>query len=256
MGGGGQQAPAPQPSSEERALQAQQTEALKQQNAILQKQYQEQRLIAPYLYKQAGLTPITDDAGNITGFTQQAEPAEDEITKNQKQITLLDQQRSLAALRGELPVDPALTRSLDEQEKTLHNTLRGQLGTDYLTSSAGIEALDRFTQSKNNLLDASRRGDLSLAQALGIQSQQASEQTQAQLMGRLSGAVQSPLTTAQAFGQNAQGFGGAAGIYGNQSALAAQVASSNAQLRSANRGQLLGAGAGLAGAGIAAAAII
>jgi len=49
--------------------------------------------------------------------------------------------------QGNLDVDPALTQQLGQQERLLNEQLRRQLGPDYATSSAGIEALQRFRQT-------------------------------------------------------------------------------------------------------------
>ena len=64
MGGGGG---TPKPSSEERQLQAAQTQSLGFQNQMLRQQYADQQLLAPLLYKQAGLTPIYENAAAVPG---------------------------------------------------------------------------------------------------------------------------------------------------------------------------------------------
>jgi hypothetical protein len=53
---------------------------------------------------------------------------------------------------GNLDVDPAMVQQFGQQEQLLNEQLRRQLGPDYATSSAGIEALGRFQQGRQAAL--------------------------------------------------------------------------------------------------------
>lgn len=53
---------------------------------------------------------------------------------------------------GKLDVDPMLVQQLGDQERVLHEQLRRNLGPDAANSSAGIEALSKFNQFRNNTL--------------------------------------------------------------------------------------------------------
>src|SRR4029077_3033366 len=112
--GGSTTPSAPPVSRQEQDLMAQQTALLKQQQAMTQKSFDTQNLLAPFLYKSLGLTPTMDAHGNVTGFSQA--PVDTTIADQQKAITgqLLDREQQ--ALSGNLPVDPALLRTLDESE--------------------------------------------------------------------------------------------------------------------------------------------
>lgn len=80
----------------------------------------------------------------------------------------LIRQRTLAALKGELPVNPALLRELGQGEEQLRAQLMKQLGTGYETSTPGIEALAQFNQRKSELLEGARRGDLQLGEQMNF----------------------------------------------------------------------------------------
>lgn len=54
----------PGPSKEERNLQTQQANALRQQQQLLENQYREQSLLAPILYRQNNIKPIYENQGN------------------------------------------------------------------------------------------------------------------------------------------------------------------------------------------------
>lgn len=85
-----------------------------------------------------------------------------------KEIKKLLGEKTMAGLRGELPVDPALERDITSQEQTLKDRLRSQLGSGYETSSAGIEALQKFGEGANVLRSQARHGEISLAEQLSL----------------------------------------------------------------------------------------
>lgn len=320
----------PAASASEQALMAAQTDALRQQQSVLQTNLQQQELLAPYLYQQAGLKPIYEDVPAVAGPSQRYQdtassgnnflgfgsleaaraagapttlaelsaqinqplgspasrrivgfeelPQDPSITKLQEleqkfleqalqgdelqplrdQIEkgLLD--RSLAALQGKLPVDPSLINSLNEEERTLRDRLLRQFGPGYESTTPGVEALSKLSERRNTLLDASRRGDLTLAESLGIARQGANEQA----LQTLTTLGQS--TGADAFSRNASTFGQLAAIPGfagatsggfgslaagyssplsslqSDRALRTQVAMQNAQAASQAQSQLFG----------------
>lgn len=88
--------------------------------------------------------------------------------KQDAEIKRLLGERSLAALKGELPVDPALERDLKTQGETLRDRLQSQLGSGYETSSAGIEALQKFGEGSDVLRQQARTGQLTLAEQLSL----------------------------------------------------------------------------------------
>lgn len=168
-------------SPEEDRLLRQQTAILKQQKQAIADQARLERVLGPYLYEAAGLTPKYSKSGKIIGFDKIVDPGQarrDEIQK-------LQEERSLAALKGELPVDPALLRNLENEEMTLRETLRKQLGTGYENSDPGIRALDQFRQTKLGALDAARRGDMTLAEQLGLGRLGARTDLDSTLMSRM-----------------------------------------------------------------------
>src|SRR3990172_2008136 len=103
------------------------------------------------------------------------DPKADELAPLRSQIEKGFLERTQAALAGQLPVNPALLSDLAENERTLRETLRRQLGPGFETSSPGIESLGEFGQRRSELLESARRGDLTLAEQLGISRQQAND---------------------------------------------------------------------------------
>jgi len=57
---------------------------------------------------------------------------------------------------GKADFDPMLTQQFNDQERVLRDQLRRQLGPDYETSSAGIEALGKFNQNKTTTLSSAQ----------------------------------------------------------------------------------------------------
>jgi hypothetical protein len=247
MGSSGPSAPPP-PSDEEKALQRKQAESLDQQNALLKQQMQTQQLLAPYIYKQAGITPKMDAAGNITGFDEIPDP--NATLRNSIETQLL--QRSNAALSGQLPVDPYLTRSLGEEETSLRNRLSAQLGTGYETSTPGSRALADFSQRKSELLSAAGRGDLTLAEQLSQARMGTSLDAQNTLLNRALIPGGQMGTMGQLFGQNASAFGAAARPMQSDRMATLQAMMSSAANSQAGMNSLIGGGAGIAAMSAAA----
>jgi len=192
----------PEQSPQEEALRAEQVGLLRNQRDILQKQEREQALVAPLLWKEAGVTPQYDETGQLTGFT----PVDDPNKAMTQEIQQRLQQRTLAALKGELPDDPGLLRDLAERDRTMQETLRRNLGPGWQTGTAGQNALTNLAESKQNILTNFRRGELSLAESLGLARQASNENLTNAALARLTGVGQNPLATAGAFGQAAAGY--------------------------------------------------
>lgn len=233
----------PGPSQEERDLQRNQAELLALQRQIIEEQRTQNRIILPFLAQQEGFNVTTDDHGNVTSvsMTPQAQADKD----LQSQITRALNQRSLDALAGNLPVDPGLERDLTTQEAELRNKLALQLGPGYETSTPGIQALDEFRKTADELRYGARTGQLTLAEQLGItreQQNQFSRQSSEDVLR--TSAIGDPLTFAGAFGQTAKGYGQAQVPFIQQRQMQLQASIANAQSSNA----LFGAGIGAIGA--------
>lgn len=238
MGGGGIKVPAP--TQQELDLQQEQIEILRQQRDIIEQQAAQQNLIAPFLFEGLGLQPLFED-GEITGFERLPEFE----TRQEIQNQLLE--RSRAALAGELPADPGLLRNLEEGESQLRERLFKQLGADFETSTPGIEALSDFEKRRQEILDAARRGDITLAESLGQARDVAN-------IGAPSAILSQSTPIAQLFGQSAAGFQNPLTQMFNQRNLQLQAQLANAQndpfsALFGGLGQLAGIGLGGAGFG-------
>lgn len=190
----GSKVEAPEPTAEEKMLQSEQAELLRQQRSILLEQGRLQNLLLPIFGAQSGIDFQFDAKGNIIGAKRNQKHQQQEAIQ-QEFLEMLQEQlreqrerqgeegplrdlqlevemglakRSLAALKGELPVDPALEREISTQERTLRDTLRQQLGAGYETSTPGIEALQRFGEGAAALRSGAQTGQLTLAEQLGV----------------------------------------------------------------------------------------
>lgn len=230
----------PKPSSEERALQQAQADSLKQQQAIIAAQQQQQKILLPFLAEQEGFNVELDDDGNIKKISKTPTEAETLRKTLDKELA----ERSLKALRGELPVDPALERNIARQEETLRERLARQFGPGYETSSAGTESLGDFFANVEGLRSGARTGQLTLAEQLGIAREQQidfSRQTSQDFLRQIG--VGDPMTFAGAYGQVAGGFGQAQAPFIQQRSMQFQAN----QSRQNNMFGLIGAGIGAAG---------
>lgn len=242
MGGG--DINVPPPSQEEQELLAQQTALLQQQTGILEAQQKQQELLAPILFEQIGINAVRDEQGNIIGFEEEPDP----LAGLRQEAEKLLLERSLAAQRGELPTSPQLLEELRVSEANLRESLRKSLGPDFESTTGGSQALSQFTTTKENILESARRGDITLAESLGLARE---ESNRIRGLGTIAGAAGVEgrgLSLAQAFGGAAGGFSGPLSILqGNrQLALQAQLASAQADPTAALFGGI-GSLAGLLG---------
>lgn len=212
---GGSKASAPKPSDEERALQKEQTELLRMQKDLILQQQREGRSLAEFMGKKLGVKFEFDKkTGEIIGakdtkwareqagtdreikemqgellklqLEEQTRQLDPEQNKRRLKIERLLEERTLNALQGKLPVDPALERDIREQKLTLKEQLQSQFGPGWETSSPAIEAMSRFDESANVLRSQARRGELTLAEQLGAVREQTGMQ-QAGVSGAFAG---------------------------------------------------------------------
>ena len=102
-----------------------------------------------------------------TGMTPEEAAAQEAVYQQRIRGPL--QERFERGLRGELPVSPALSRSLDEQEQLLHAKLREQFGPGYETpGSPALPVLLDFAKRRIELETASREGAISEAEQIGF----------------------------------------------------------------------------------------
>jgi hypothetical protein len=115
----------------------------------------------PWQYQNMGYTPGQDAQGN---FTLSEDPRSNRAASQALQGQFLN--RSAAAMRGELPVDPHLQRQLDESERQLRDSLIKNFGPGYDTTTPGIQALAEFNQRKNESIFSAQHNEIGSAAQL------------------------------------------------------------------------------------------
>jgi len=235
---------APQPTVEERALQKEQVELLRLQRESIDTQQDFNRLITPVLLEESGFDITLDEEGNITDLQRREDPN----APLRQDIETRFLERTQAALKGELPVNPALLRDLDEQEQNLENQLRNQFGD--LTSTPAQEALQRSQESRNLLLESARRGDLTLAEQLQLARQQGNQSLINQTVNRGLSIGQTGNQFANQFGNAVRTAGAAQQPFQFQRQMQFQANQFNAQ-QSDPFGSILGVITGIAGGAFA-----
>lgn len=243
--------PPPQPTAEERALQQEQVQLLQFQRAALERQQKQQEQLQPLFFEASGIEPVLDEAGNIVSFKRREDP----FQAQQEEILGLQLKRSKAALAGELPVDPALIRSLDEEEEDLRNFLRQRFGPDFETATPAIQALAEHSKRKNEVLDAARRGDLTLAEGLSMAREGGLQRQTDLFLTRGAGTASLAGSTAPGFGSAAAGFGEPISFLRNQRLLEFDVGVRNLLARKQFQNQLIATGVGVGLGAIGGAAL-
>ncbi len=224
-GGGGGDVEPSTPSPEELELTRAQTEATRQQTEIGRQQLElargqqaEFEALSPFIYEQYGLTRTVGEGGEIT---LEPTPEYAEQRAMAREIESLQNERSLAALKGELPVTETLKKELEYGRQALNERLSRQLGPGYETSTPGIQALAEFQRMGTSLKEAEQHQQLSTAEALALNRQTSRT--------GYAGAVQQG--SAYPAGTIANLYGQSAGTYGAAGRTAAQGASLLAENR-------------------------
>lgn len=190
---------APQPSAEERELQTMQLNLARQEAA-------QQEALRPFMLQNQGLTQDPE-----TGEIRRLSPEELEAQRTPGEqrafdITRESQERQLAALKGELPVSPALEAELEQQQTQLRENLSRRLGGGFETTTAGIQSLGEFQKRTGLLREEARRGQISSGQGI-LQSRLAGQLgQQGAQFGQLQGIGQGSLGLLGGLGQAQQGF--------------------------------------------------
>jgi hypothetical protein len=138
-----------------------------------------------------------------------------------KEIERLANEKTLKGLRGELDIDPALERDIKQQEQTLRDRLGAQLGTGYESSSAGIEALQKFNEGADVLRSNARHGEMTLAEQLSASR----EGVDLALGSNILGATQAKLPGVDPLSSGGFAFGIGQGGLQNQATLRQVLAS-------------------------------
>jgi len=155
---GGTHVSAPQPSPEERNLQAEQLK-------ILQQQQTQQNALLPFELQQMGLT--TDAKGGYRRMTEAETMAS--MTPQQQAAYQLQNQimnRESQALQGNLPIDPGLETQLNQQQSAMTQELSNRLGANWQTSTAGQQGMANFLQMRNAAEEQARQGMMGTAQGM------------------------------------------------------------------------------------------
>lgn len=180
--GGGEPEPVVEdPKAEEKALYAKQVEATDLQMQLAREQRAREEALLPAIYKQYGLQMVKNQDGTYTA----TEAPKDEIQQQNDEITKLANARELAALKGNLPVDPSVEQDLARQKSEMQDSLarRGvRSGSGDIYNRASAE-LDR---NQNAMRYAVRHGEMTTADALsrGRQADLLARQTTALTQSR------------------------------------------------------------------------
>lgn len=157
--GGDTEVQAPQPTSEEVAIQREQLTILKEQRA-------EQELFKPLIMQQMGLVEEDGTLRRMTAEERTAVMTPSEI--KQQEIIGLQQERQVRGLKGEIPVSEATSqrkseefRSFKEAMSRAGNPITGDTPeTATSQTTAGIQSLSAFKKRWGLLEEAERRGEL------------------------------------------------------------------------------------------------
>jgi hypothetical protein len=190
----------PEASPEEKALYAKQAEAADLQMQLARDNKARNDAILPELYKSYGLQMVKNPDGTYSATEAPKTPEQ----LQSQQITNAANARTLAALKGELPVDPAVEADMNRQ-KTTQDTELARRGVRAGSGDIYTRARTELDRSQNVTRDAIRTGQMTTADAIS--------------RGRTADTLASSGQKLQAVGTGAGVTGQAAGMVGNASSL-------------------------------------
>ena len=157
----------------------------------------------------------------------------------------LQQERQIKALKGELPVSPALEAEIEKKKAGLIENLSGRLGPNWQTSTAGIQTMSEFNKTAGLLREEARRGEIAQGAGQTLAGQEAQQ-----------GAALAKQTAYGNYANRMLPLTGAATDamqpYQYYAGLQNQAAQYNAQASAAQQAGLMGGLGQLAGAGLSA----
>lgn len=128
---------------------------------IVGAQLEHYKAMEPIWLQEQGLQKTVNEDGSYT-YT----PVNQELYDKGREIEQLAQDRTLAALKGELPVSPGLERDIADQDRVLRERLNRQFGEGYENSTPGAYQLMEFGKRSNEAREAERRGEIANAMNL------------------------------------------------------------------------------------------
>ena len=240
-GGGGTTVQPPQPTPEEIALQKLQLEMLQGQQADMEK-------MRPFILKAMGLR--VDSDGNIVQMTD--EERREGMTPEQLnayELLLAQQERQSQAMAGELPLSPALEKELTGQRSQMEEALAQRLGPNWMSTTAGQQAITAFDEKASLVKDEASRGQLQSGAGLALM--------QAGALGDVSNqAYQKTTGFAGGRGGLLQMAGQAQQPYQQQRQWQHQANIAGAQNRAGRQAGFMGGMGSLLGSGLTAAGMI
>lgn len=118
------------------------------------------RMLEPILLEEAGL--------RYNDKTKSYEALDPSLAKNKKEIERLQTERSLKALKGELPISKTLIREFELGQQQLDEKLNRQGGPGTKSSTSGVMQQEAFDRNRIALQEAEQRDMLTTAEALAL----------------------------------------------------------------------------------------
>ena len=160
--GGGTVSP-PKPTPEEIALQKMQLEMLQSQQA-------DYASMQPFILQSMGLK--TDSEGNIVQMTDEERRAGMTPEQlNAYDLLLSQQERQSKAFAGELEISPALQKEMTDQRTQMEEALSQRLGPNWMSTTAGQQAITAFDQKVGLLKAEAQRGQLEGGTGIALMQQ-------------------------------------------------------------------------------------
>lgn len=234
----------PGPSAAELALYEKQGRAADLTYELNKDRAAQEAALMPALYKQAGIQLTKNSDGSYSVGEAAKSPEELQRAEIQK----LANEREIAALKGELPVDPSVEADIKRGESQVDE----ELARRGITPGSGdiyARAKSEYLRGANALRYSVRKGEMTSADAIASNRQLELMRKQSQYIDQ---ARQSPgadrlAATSSLFGQAAQPYQADRYKTSDVNQFNTTLAYQNARDRASGAGALVGSGIGAAG---------
>jgi len=132
--------------------------------ALAARQQREQRVVQPAQFAAMGYKPTYDETGELIGLEKLSQEelyaGMGPLERSQYDLAMAYTTRQQKALAGELPIDPSLENELTTQKNLLTEQLTRKLGSNFMASTAGQQAMRTFEESSTRIRESARRGTI------------------------------------------------------------------------------------------------
>lgn len=144
--------------------------------------------LMPFILEDMGITQTTDPETGKVSYARESSPQRDRLSQQGLDIQEAANVKTLAGLKGEIDIDPSVTKDIERGESKLREQLFRKLGPGAEGSDAWNRAIAEYERQSNALKYGIRHGEMTTADAIATNRQNQGFRSQNQNIGNLQSA--------------------------------------------------------------------